>query len=109
MRIFHMPDVIRYPSMTTSQPQESFLLDDLFQSGNHSERVCQFGLDCDWFRGAAAPAVALPTYPELRADCFTERREQGVLNIGGLGKYASTPKRRRAGQSRLPLCWSGQT
>ena len=29
---------------------------------------------------------ALPTYPELRADCFTERRELGVLNIGKPGK-----------------------
>ena len=38
--------------------------------------------------GFAAPidsAIALPTYPELRAEYFLERREVGVLNVGGVG------------------------
>ena len=33
MRILQMPDVVRYPGMTTAQLRECFLLDDLFQSG----------------------------------------------------------------------------
>ena len=86
MRILQMPDVIRYPSMTTSQLRESFLLDDLFQAGT----IQNVYVDLDrTVIGSAVPLhqpLALPTYPELRADCFTERREQGVLNIGGLGK-----------------------
>ena len=39
--------------------------------------------------GSAVPLqqpLTLPTYPELRADFFTERRELGVLNIGAKGK-----------------------
>jgi 4-deoxy-L-threo-5-hexosulose-uronate ketol-isomerase len=38
--------------------------------------------------GFAAPvesALTLPTYPELRAEYFLERREVGVLNVGGAG------------------------
>ena len=86
MRILQMPDVIRYPSMTTSQLRESFLLDDLFQAGT----IQNVYVDLDrTVIGSAVPLhqpLALPTYPELRADFFTERRELGVLNIGGLGK-----------------------
>jgi 4-deoxy-L-threo-5-hexosulose-uronate ketol-isomerase len=38
--------------------------------------------------GMAAPVdapIALPTYPQFRANYFTERRELGALNIGGIG------------------------
>ena len=38
--------------------------------------------------GAAVPTAAalkLETYPELRAEYFLERRELGVLNVGGAG------------------------
>ena len=86
MRILQMPDAIRYPSMTTAQLREAFLLDDLFQPGT----VQNVYVDLDrTVIGSAVPLhqpLALPTYPELRADFFTERRELGVLNIGGLGK-----------------------
>ena len=33
MRILQMPDAIRYPTMSTAQLRESFLLEDLFQPG----------------------------------------------------------------------------
>ena len=33
MKILQMPDAIRYPTMTTQQLRESFLLEDLFQPG----------------------------------------------------------------------------
>jgi 4-deoxy-L-threo-5-hexosulose-uronate ketol-isomerase len=86
MRILQMPDAIRYPSMTTAQLREAFLLDDLFQPGT----VQNVYVDLDrTVIGSAVPLhqpLALPTYPELRSDFFTERRELGVLNIGGLGK-----------------------
>ncbi|MFZ0518271.1 MAG: 5-dehydro-4-deoxy-D-glucuronate isomerase [Acidobacteriaceae bacterium] len=86
MRILQMPDAIRYRGMTTAQLRESFLLDDLFQPGT----IQNVYVDLDrTVIGSAVPLhqpLALPTYPELRADCFTERRELGVLNIGAPGK-----------------------
>ncbi|MES2222631.1 MAG: 5-dehydro-4-deoxy-D-glucuronate isomerase, partial [Acidobacteriota bacterium] len=86
MRILQMPDVVRYPTMSTAQLRESFLLSDLFQPG----AVQNVYVDLDrTVIGSAVPLdkpLALPTYPELRAEYFTERRELGVLNIGAPGK-----------------------
>jgi 4-deoxy-L-threo-5-hexosulose-uronate ketol-isomerase len=86
MRILQMPDAIRYSTMNTAQLRESFLLEDLFQPGT----IQNVYVDLDrTVIGSAVPLhqpLALPTYPELRADRFTERRELGVLNIGEPGK-----------------------
>lgn len=80
-----MADPVRYPRMTTDEIRESFLLNGLCEPGKiHVKYV-----DLDrTVIGMAAPVdspIALPTYPELRATYFTERRELGVLNIGGAG------------------------
>ncbi len=86
MKILQMPDQIRYATMTTDQLRASFLLEDLFQPG----KIQNVYVDLDrTVIGSAVPLqspLALPTYPELRADFFTERRELGVLNIGAKGE-----------------------
>ncbi len=78
-------DSVRYPRMTTEELRESFLLRDLHQPG----KIELTYVDCERaVVGYAAPTDAsleLPTYPDLRASYFTERRELGVLNIGGSG------------------------
>lgn len=85
MRTIQMADAVRYPRMTTAELRETFLL-----TGMHAPRTLQLAyVDLDRaVVGFAAPVsdpVLLPTFPELRADFFTERREVGVLNIGGEG------------------------
>jgi 4-deoxy-L-threo-5-hexosulose-uronate ketol-isomerase len=86
MKILQIPDAFRYPTMSTMQLRESFLLEDLFQPG----QIQNVYVDLDrTVIGSAVPLqqpLALPTSPELRADSFTERRELGVLNIGAPGK-----------------------
>jgi 4-deoxy-L-threo-5-hexosulose-uronate ketol-isomerase len=74
--------------MTTQELRETFLVDDLFQPG-------QIGftyVDLDrTVMGSVMPKcepIALPTYNVLKASYFTERRELGVLNIGGDGQVA---------------------
>jgi 4-deoxy-L-threo-5-hexosulose-uronate ketol-isomerase len=80
-----MADATRYPRMTTEELRETFLL------GSHceSDKLHLSYVDLDRaIAGFAAPVAApvpLPTYPELRAGYFTERRELGALNIGGTG------------------------
>lgn len=85
MRTLLLADAIRYPSMTTRELRSTFLLDDLFRS----DQVCLTYVDLDrTIIGSAVPAAApltLPCPAELRADSFTERREIGILNIGGAG------------------------
>jgi 4-deoxy-L-threo-5-hexosulose-uronate ketol-isomerase len=85
MKTVLMADPVRFSRMTTAELRETFLL-----SGMHAPRTLQLTyLDLDRaVAGFAAPVndpVLLPTFPELRADFFTERRELGVLNTGGGG------------------------
>jgi len=85
MKTVLMADPVRYPRMTTEELRSTFLLGGLAQAG--SIQLNYVDLDRAVV-GMASPVdgpIALPTYPELRANYFTERRELGVLNIGGTG------------------------
>ena len=89
MKTVLMADAVRYPHMTTRELRASFLFEDLYQAG--TIRLAYVDLDRTVV-GMAVPletALALPTSPELRAAYFTERRELGVLNIGGTGAVSA--------------------
>jgi 4-deoxy-L-threo-5-hexosulose-uronate ketol-isomerase len=85
MKMLQMADAIRYRTMTTQELRETFLVDDLFQSG----RIDLIYVDLDrTVIGSAVPTgepLRLPTDDALKASYFTERRELGILNIGGAG------------------------
>ncbi|HLY42942.1 MAG TPA: 5-dehydro-4-deoxy-D-glucuronate isomerase [Terracidiphilus sp.] len=85
MKTFLMPDPVRYPRMTTQELRESFLLADLHQPGAIEFRYLDLDRAVVGMASPLAGAIPLPTSPELRATCFTERRELGALNIGGAG------------------------
>ena len=85
MKTVLMADPVRYPRMTTEELRSTFLLGGLAQAG--AIQLNYVDLDRA-VTGMASPLdgpIALPAYPELRANYFTERREVGVLNIGGTG------------------------
>lgn len=85
VKILQMADAIRYPTMTTEELRETFLIDDLFHPGQIELRY----VDLDrTVIGSAVPTsepLLLPTDDALKASYFTERRELGILNIGGAG------------------------
>ena len=85
MRLIQVADAVRYPRMTTEELRTAFLVDGLFNAG----RIDLAYIDPDrTIVGSAVPTsapLALETDPDLRANYFTERRELGVLNIGGAG------------------------
>lgn len=71
--------------MTTAQLRENFLVQNLMQDDSvqlvysHYDRV---------IIGGAKPVnktLTLPNHPELRADFFLQRRELGIINVGGAG------------------------
>ena len=72
--------------MTTDQLRENFLIPTLMQPDavtltySHYDRVIIGGVM------PVTQTVELPNYPELRADYFLERRELGVINVGGAGE-----------------------
>lgn len=72
--------------MTTEELRSAFLTDRLMQEDTvrlvytHYDRV---------ILGGACPVkkkLSLDTHPELRADFFLQRREIGIINVGGRGK-----------------------
>jgi len=85
MKLLQMADAIRYPRMTTAELRETFLLEGAFVPGE----ITLAYLDLDRaVIGGAVPlggSLTLETQPELRSDFFCERRELGVLNVGGAG------------------------
>lgn len=86
MKTYLMADPVRYRTMTTAQIREAFLIDALYEPG----ALRQAYVDLDRaVVGMAAPLgnpIGLAADDTLRAEYFTERRELGVLNIGGSGR-----------------------
>ena len=85
MRLYQMADAVRYGLMNTEELRETFLLEGMFEPGE-----IEFAyVDLDrTVIGSAVPesvALMLETEPELRSEYFLERRELGVLNVGGAG------------------------
>ena len=75
-----------YARMNTQELRDTFLLQNLFVPGEVNFAYWETDRAVV---GAAVPtdeALVLQTAPELAADYFCERRELGVLNLGGPGK-----------------------
>ena len=83
MQYFPTPSETK--ALSTKQLRESFLLTDLFQPGKLTFHITD--LDRAVVGGAVplTDAILLDNPPALRAEFFTQRREIGVLNIGGDG------------------------
>src|SRR5215208_2209470 len=81
----YFPNVEHTRTLGTEALRKHFLLTDLFQPGNIVLRP----IDLDRaVLGGAVPTsspLRLDAPSELRAEYFTERRELGILNIGGSG------------------------
>src|ERR1039458_6473889 len=88
MKLVQMADAVRYARMTSAELRETFLLEGMFNPG----KIEYAYVDLDrTVIGSAVPtgaALILETQPELRAEYFLERRELGVLNVGGAGTVA---------------------
>jgi 4-deoxy-L-threo-5-hexosulose-uronate ketol-isomerase len=90
MKTYLMADPTRYARMTTAELRETFLVDHLFAPGEITMVYC----DVDrTIVGSAVPTgggkpLILGTADQLRAAFFLERRELGILNIGGKGSVS---------------------
>jgi 4-deoxy-L-threo-5-hexosulose-uronate ketol-isomerase len=88
MKTVLMADPVRYPRMTSEELRATFLLSGLCEPGKLHLRYVDLDRTVVGFAAPAGAPLALPTYPELRAEYFTERRELSALNIGGAGSVA---------------------
>ena len=85
MEVRYTPDPVRFKNMETAEVRENFLIESIFEA----DKIVMVYSDVDRaICGGAVPAgteLTLATADELRADYFCQRRELGILNIGGKG------------------------
>lgn len=77
------PDHVKHFDM--AQVRSEFVADDLMQPG---QLTLHYTIFDRFVFGSAVPTgnpVKLPTFDSLKSDYFLERREMGVLNVGGAG------------------------
>ncbi|HEY4010157.1 MAG TPA: 5-dehydro-4-deoxy-D-glucuronate isomerase [Acidobacteriaceae bacterium] len=98
MKLLEMADPVRYARMTTDELRETFLLEEMFRPG--AVTLAYVDLDRAVVGGVVptSSALRLESSPELRAEFFLERRELGVLNIGGAGIVTAEGKEFRLGK-----------
>ena len=74
-----------YKRMTTEELRAAFLHTKLYEKGKVNLLYCEVERGIAGFAVPTTKSLALPAGKELASDYFCERRELGVLNIGGAG------------------------
>ncbi len=78
------PDTVKFFDM--AQLRSEFVSDDLMEEGKLTLHYTIFDR---FIYGSVVPrdqSITLPTFDALKSEYFLERREMGVLNVGGKGK-----------------------
>ncbi len=106
MQIRYSPSQNHYQRLNTDELRAIFLIDSLFAPG----KIELVYSDADRaIIGSAVPAgspLSLKADAELRSACFCERRELGILNIGGDG--AVDVDGRRFAMAKLDCLYVGR-
>ena len=93
-------------SMLTDELRENFLVNELMKNDkisltySHYDRVIIGGVK------PVSKKVLLPNDPELRADYFLERRELGIINVGGKGTVTADGKNYEL--NKFDCCYLGK-
>jgi 4-deoxy-L-threo-5-hexosulose-uronate ketol-isomerase len=106
MKLYQMADPVRYERMTTDELRSTFLLQELAQPGELNVAYVDLDRAVAGFACPADVPLTLGTYPELRSEFFLERREIGILNIGGPG--AVTVDGQRFDSAKLDVVYAGR-
>jgi len=85
MKLLQVADAVRYERMTTDEIREAFLADELAIPGSLELRYIDLDRTVVGFAVPTINALELPCPAELRAEFFCQRRELGILNVGGSG------------------------
>ncbi len=74
-----------YRRMTTQELRDAFLNTRLYQPGKVNLMYCEVERGIAGFAVPTTKALSMPAGKEIASDYFCERRELGVLNVGGKG------------------------
>ena len=93
MEVRYIPDDRTYERMTTDELRKAFLVDSLFTPGSIGMTYCE--TDRVILGGVlplATPLSLQASKKEMSADYFAERRELGIVNLGGTGVVGADGK-----------------
>ncbi len=76
-------------NMNTREIRESFLIEDLMQNDKFSFTYSHYDRAIVGSVVPASKALDLPNFDNLRSEYFLERRELGIINIGGDGEVVA--------------------
>ena len=85
MKIINSVHPDDFKTYTTSLIRERFLLDELAQPGKINFAYTHYDRMMVGLAMPAGETIQLPLFNILRADYFLERREMGIINVGGDG------------------------
>ena len=86
MKILHSVHPDDFKSYSTEKIRERFLLSDLKQNGHANFVYTHYDRMVAGLIKPEGKAISLPVDNALKSDYFLERREIGIINVGGEGK-----------------------
>ena len=86
MKILHSVHPEDFKKYDTSTIREKFLLQRLGEDNKSNFIYTHYDRMVVGIVKPVAGSIALDSYPNLRSDYFLERREMGVINVGGNGE-----------------------
>jgi 4-deoxy-L-threo-5-hexosulose-uronate ketol-isomerase len=89
MKIINSVHPEDFKSYSTSLIRERFLLDDLAQPGKINFAYTHYDRMIVGLAIPSGEALELPLFDILRANYFLERREMGIINVGGEGTVST--------------------
>jgi 4-deoxy-L-threo-5-hexosulose-uronate ketol-isomerase len=92
MRAIHAVHPEDFKAYTTETIRSRFLLEDLAEPGKINFVYTHYDRMVVGMAIPAGSAIELGNYPILRADYFLERREMGIINVGGEGSVSADGK-----------------
>ncbi len=92
MKIIQAVHSADFQTYTTDKIRERFLLDGLKESNKANFVYAHYDRMITGLINPTTEVISLPTYDILRADFFLERREMGIINVGGAGNIEADGK-----------------
>jgi 4-deoxy-L-threo-5-hexosulose-uronate ketol-isomerase len=92
LKILHSVHPEDFKSYDTQKIREHFLMENLVEPNKVNLVYTHYDRMIIGVANPSGDKISLPNYPNLRADYFLERREMGIINVGGNGEITADGK-----------------
>jgi 4-deoxy-L-threo-5-hexosulose-uronate ketol-isomerase len=92
LKVLHSVHPNDFKSYDTQKIRENFLIENLVEPNKVNMVYTHYDRMIIGVANPVDKGLSLPNYPNLRADYFLERREMGIINVGGDGEIIADGK-----------------